>query len=242
MTPSDPTAALKNSGDMLLGELKRQRLVLISLGVVLIGVLAAVIYTAYVASSLQKTPTGSPIVVRGGSVEIDSTLGWEQSSVSSQYNTLVAMSPPLNLYLENATPADGLPNGAYPLPLNNNWKVTLTFADSPKDPQQHSISLCSNSSCNLGNDSPFPIPQVVAMGDPDGKWSTKFYKNNSNGTIAYTVQHCHGQSVSDESPCNHISHIKIEAGSLRNPGSSLDYSCPDATPNTSVHCKLRFGP
>jgi hypothetical protein len=240
MTPSDPTAALKNSGDMILGELKQQKKLLIVFGIVLVGLVALTAYTVYVVESLTTTTPGSPIVVRGGSVEIDSSLGW--GSVSSQYTTFVAMSPPLNLYLDNATPADGLPNGAYPLPLNNNWKVILTFADSPSDPQQHSISLCSNSSCDLSNDSPFPIPQVVAMGDPDGKWSTKFYKNNSNGTIAYTVQHCHGQSVSGESPCNHISHIKIEAGSLRDPGSSLDYSCPDATPGRHAYCRLGFGP
>jgi hypothetical protein len=147
MTPSDPTAALKNSGDMILGELKQQKRLLIVFGIVLIGLVALTAYTVYVVKSLTTTTPGSPIVVRGGAMTVFTNAGiWvpqSQNKKDTSFCVNLSKNPSsISITYENQLDPSGNPVTQTSSNLSVPWTLNILGHDpddlsDPKNPNQH---------------------------------------------------------------------------------------------------------
>jgi hypothetical protein len=240
MTPSDSTAALKNSGDMILGELKQQKWLLIFFGIVLIVLASFNLHKLTEVKSVKTAPPGSPVVVRGGSVEgrapipNGSNAGWTSVTTNPPMLQTVAQYDASYLSLAGVVPKGGSIAGQYTASgLTNNWKITLFFRDkNGQDPGDAAkkLFICSDQNCDasgaLANNS-----YIYLVSDKNGDFSPEAQLDG------YDIQRydlradpngCQGPNGTGRgTPCNHLVRVKVEPAPTWSDGSTTSvFKCP----------------
>lgn len=205
--------------------MKRSVLIVTSIG--LLGVLSLIGISIY-RWFFQRTglpispPVTSPIVVKGGSVDVEAPACLYPTGINPSVSSYVmqADGPNLFLYIDNVTVAT-----PKPIKLNSEWTVTLTFTDS--GPENHSITLQGKTPFSGGL-----YHQIEMTGDDDGQWTNFGNCPISRGSYAsmnFQAQHCGGSpgqyGPGTEPKCNHLSKILLTPGSLTDTSLPTEYDC-----------------
>ena len=230
MTPSDDRIPQRDLGDNTTNDLEFLKsqiqglrndlgtvksLAVIS-GIVGLAALGLSIYLLAKAKiALLTTPISAPIVVRGGTVGAYSNNCWAERD-SGTYITTISANP-LYVYLGNVIPTSGPATPAsLELPLEGDWKVTLTFTDDAASATQHRIKFRDLSSSQSAH-------QIEMDGSLDGMWDpmgptmtwsppAASCSGSDQMMVSYHVLTCGGASQGGESDCNHLKNIEIHSG------------------------------
>jgi len=203
-----------------------------AIGVVVGAVAASVITVALI-------PSGSPVIIRGGSVYLDLTSQWHDVSQNGDARETNIGSSGRTLVLTDVEKqGDSTPRN-YNLSMTNNWKIIIAFKDNNNGKGNNTLTLCTRLDHNPKNcDTGGPLNTLSSntlyfLSDGKGK-----FKDGNLGSGTYSNQYdvgvCDGATGPPEaSNCNHIFSFKIDDGAGRNE----EYACAGTGP---IHCTINI--
>jgi hypothetical protein len=249
MAPSDHGTAPSNSGNVI----TRSEFVALKLfaftggGIGLVSILLTLASIAhhgvvYFFPFGQPPPISTPIVVRGGSVELFSNKPWTQTTTgTSPLQTSASTTILSSLSLDGVIPKGGnTPQQYSATGLTANWVVTLTFRNkaglfpASTDPIK-TLSICTNldnsGECSsVGN---LTGTSLYVVGDGSGSFG---YSSSVNGSSSTTIDsydirrydlNSDPNACSDvngsarDTPCNHLAGITVAGISQWDDGATV---------------------